>query len=143
MVYYRSGSRIIRQRNWVCATNSNFLIPISLQPDSVVFLFQTYIIWYNRIHCLKYLRSTTSGCKDIRIRKLEFVTKTQFLYLYIYRMIVISLTFVISSIPLHSWVNLYLGLQIRTILVNLFFNTLIINKIITFSLFFPMFHSNI
>ena len=81
MVYYRSGSRIIRQRNWVCATNSNFLIPISLQPDSVVFLFQTYIIWYNRIHCLKYLRSTTSGCKDIRIRKLEFVTKTQFLLL--------------------------------------------------------------
>ena len=39
-------------------------------------IFQTYI---NRILSLKYLRSTTLGCKDIRIRKFEFVTKTQFL----------------------------------------------------------------
>ena len=29
---------------------------------------------------MKYLRSTTLGCKDIRIRKSEFVTKTQFPY---------------------------------------------------------------
>ena len=43
-------------------------------------IFQTYIIWSNRIHSLKYLRFTTVGCKDIRIRKYEFVTKTQFLY---------------------------------------------------------------
>ena len=28
---------------------------------------------------LKYLRSTTLGCKDNGIRKSEFVTKTQFL----------------------------------------------------------------
>ncbi len=26
-----------------------------------------------RIHCLKYLRSTTLGCKDIGARKFEFV----------------------------------------------------------------------
>ena len=33
----------------------------------------------NRIHSLKHLRSTTSlGCKDIEIRKSEFVAKTQF-----------------------------------------------------------------
>ena len=28
---------------------------------------------------LKYQRSTSSGCKDIGITKIEFVTKTQFL----------------------------------------------------------------
>ena len=43
--------------------------------------FQTLIIWFNRIHSLKYLRSTTFGSKDIVIRKSEFVSKTQFLYL--------------------------------------------------------------
>ena len=33
----------------------------------------------NRIQSLKYLRSTTFGCRDIGIRKSEFVSKTQFL----------------------------------------------------------------
>ena len=43
-------------------------------------IFQTKIIWCKRIHSLKYLRSTTLGCRDIGIyRKSEFVTKTQFL----------------------------------------------------------------
>ena len=44
-------------------------------------IFQTYIIWSNSIHSLKYLRYTTLGCKcnDIKIRKSEFVAKTQFL----------------------------------------------------------------
>ena len=40
--------------------------------------FQT--IWSDRIHSLKYKRSTTAGCKDKRIRKTEFVARTQFLY---------------------------------------------------------------
>ena len=43
-------------------------------------IFQTYIIWSNRIHSLKYLRSTTLESKDIGFRKAEFVAKTQFLY---------------------------------------------------------------
>ena len=42
-------------------------------------MFQTQIIWFKRIHNLKYLRSTTFGSKDIVIRKSEFVAKTQFL----------------------------------------------------------------
>ena len=42
-------------------------------------ILQTIIIWSNLSHSLKYLRSPTLKCKDIRIRKLEFVTKTQFL----------------------------------------------------------------
>jgi len=69
------------QRNWVLATNSDFLIPISFEP---------YIInlWYfklifsnlsNRSHSLKCQMSTPLDYKDIGIRKLEFVTKTQFL----------------------------------------------------------------
>ena len=42
-------------------------------------ILQTYIIWSNRIHSLKYLRSTTWESKDIGFRKAEFVAKTQFL----------------------------------------------------------------
>ena len=42
-------------------------------------IFQTYIIWSNRIDSLKYLRFTTLESKDIRLRKSEFVAKTQFL----------------------------------------------------------------
>ena len=44
-------------------------------------IFHTLIIWSNRNHSKNYLRSTTLGCKDIRIRKSEFVAKTQFFYL--------------------------------------------------------------
>ena len=44
--------------NWVFATNSNFLIPISLQPDGVECLY----------------------CKDKRIWKSEFVTWTPFIF---------------------------------------------------------------
>ena len=46
--------------------------------------FQTQIIKSNRIHSLKYLRSSIFGPKDIVIRKSEFVAKTQFLYTKIY-----------------------------------------------------------
>ena len=42
-------------------------------------IFQTQIIWSNRIHSLKYLRSATFVSKDIVIRKSEYVAKTQFL----------------------------------------------------------------
>ena len=41
-------------------------------------MVQHFNIWSNRIHSLKYLWSSTLDCKDIRIRKLEFVIKTQF-----------------------------------------------------------------
>ena len=43
-------------------------------------IFQTQIIWSNRIHSLKYLRSATFGSKDNMIRKSEFGAKAQFLY---------------------------------------------------------------
>ena len=64
-------------RNWVFATNSDFLIPISLQPDGVN--LQYFKLSSNRIHSLKYQRSPTLNCKDIGIRKSGFVAKTQFL----------------------------------------------------------------
>ena len=41
-------------------------------------IFQTQIISSDRNHSLKNLRSTPLGCKDIVIRKSEFVAKTQF-----------------------------------------------------------------
>ena len=43
-------------------------------------IFQTQIIWFNKIYELKYLRSATFGSKDIVIIKSEFVAKTQFLF---------------------------------------------------------------
>ena len=46
--------------SWVFSKNSNFLIPISLQPDGVN-------LWY-------------LGYKNTGIRKSEFVAKTQFLW---------------------------------------------------------------
>ena len=45
-------------------------------------IFQIMIIGSNKIHSLKYLRFTTLRCKDIGIRKSEFVAKTQFLCLW-------------------------------------------------------------
>ena len=67
----------IRQRNWVFATNSNFKIPIFLQP----LIFQTWIIWSKRIYSLKYLRSVTYWLhgKNIKIGKSEFEANSQFL----------------------------------------------------------------
>ena len=56
----------------VLGTNSTLLIHLSLQPDVV------NIILSARILSLKYLKSTTLGCKDIRIRKSEFAAKPQF-----------------------------------------------------------------
>ena len=41
---------------------------------------QTFTIWLNKIHSLKYKRFTTFGCKDKETGVLEFVAKTQFLY---------------------------------------------------------------
>ena len=43
-------------------------------------IFQTNIIWSKMIHSLKYRKFPTFECKDIRITKSEFVTKTQFLW---------------------------------------------------------------
>ena len=43
-------------------------------------IFQTQIIWSNRILSLKYLRSATFESKNIVFRKSEFVAKTQLLY---------------------------------------------------------------
>ena len=52
-----------------------------MQPDGVnLFIFQTIINWSKMIDSLKCLRSPTLKCKEIGIRKSEFVTKTQFLY---------------------------------------------------------------
>ena len=55
-------------------TNSKLLIPLSFQPGGVNLLY--FKLW---IYCLsevilKYQRPTTSGCNDIKMRKLEFET---------------------------------------------------------------------
>ena len=41
---------IVCEKNWVFATNSNFIIPLFVQPDNLhLFTFQTYIILSHRI----------------------------------------------------------------------------------------------
>ena len=62
-------------RNRFFATNSNVIIPLSLQPDGVnlwnlklrLFYSKKFMVW-----------------KDKKIRKSEFVAKTQFLCIYFY-----------------------------------------------------------
>ena len=70
---------IVSERSWVFLSNSNFLIPISLQTDSVNLSYSkfrpcnlTEFIFLN----IKGLRA--SGFKDKGIRKPEFVAKTLF-----------------------------------------------------------------
>ena len=60
--------------NWAIARNSDLLIPLSLQPNVV---FPTMNSDGSK---LKYQRVTTTGFRDISVRKLGFVAKTQFLY---------------------------------------------------------------
>ena len=68
------------QRNWVFWNKIKYLNPNFFSTRwCKLLIFQTQIIWFNRIHSLKYLRSTTFGSKDIVIMKSEFVAKTQFL----------------------------------------------------------------
>ena len=70
-----------RQRNWIFATNSVFVKPISLQPYDVnlwyfkLTLFDqiAFIVWN-----IKGLRHW--GGNDIEFWKSEFVAKTQFLW---------------------------------------------------------------
>ena len=61
-------------------TVSYFLIPISLQPNGEhLWYFKLKILdLTDRIHCVKYLRSSTLGCKDKEIRKSELEAKIQF-----------------------------------------------------------------
>jgi len=79
IVWYKPNLKKI-QRNWVFATNSNLLIPISLQPDGAnlwyfklrLFYLKVLIVWN-----IEGLRHWVT--KIIEIRKSEFVAKTQLL----------------------------------------------------------------
>ena len=52
-----------------------------MQPNGVNLLYFRQRFVDRTEFVLKYLRSTTLGCKDIEIIKSEFVTQTQFLYI--------------------------------------------------------------
>ena len=58
------------------------MIYISLQPDDVnLRYFKLYIVLESKNQNLKYKRFPPSGCKIIGIRKLEYVAKTQCLFI--------------------------------------------------------------
>ena len=65
--------------NWGFSTNSAFLIPIFLQPGGVNLGYFKFGLLDLREFIVCNLRSTKSGCKDIKIRKSKFAAKTQFL----------------------------------------------------------------
>ena len=63
------------QRNWVFATNSNFQIPISLQPNGLNLFISNYLTQF----IVKYItRSAPVGFNEIEIKKSELGAKTQF-----------------------------------------------------------------
>ncbi len=69
------------ERKWVFATNSKIIIPTFVQPDvEELWYLKLWIIWNNESLSLKYERFTTSGFKEIGIRKFEFAATTQFLW---------------------------------------------------------------
>ena len=70
--YYKNNRVLLEQteNNWVFATNSNFLIFYFSNFLNSNLYFSTWwckslIVSSNRMHSLKYLRSTPSGCKNI------------------------------------------------------------------------------
>ena len=75
-------------------------------------IFQTENILTNRIHSLKYLRFTRLGCKDIRIRKSEFMAKNQFLSeCYVLRWKLLCVDKIQKKIFLFILESIYLRLQ--------------------------------
>ena len=67
------------QRNWVFATNFDFIILITWQQNVADLLYLKLWIMLFKIISLKYKRFSPIVSKDIIIRKFVFVAKTQFL----------------------------------------------------------------
>ena len=88
LIYVCNFSSDIIQRNWVFTTNWDVLATHCRWP----LIFQTIISVRSNILNLKYQRITPLGCKDIKIRKFEFVAKTQFLFFKIRKNIKTAIT---------------------------------------------------
>jgi len=106
-------------------------------------IFQTFLILWNSISGLKYLRSTTLGSEDTGIRKPEFVAETQrlifnvfmrifkilekskyfkafsiFLFLPVIRFILICITN--FKLRMKGIIVLIIGLRKKTLLYNIY-----------------------
>ena len=82
-------------------------------------IFQTYTIWSNIIHSLKYLRSTTSGCKDIGNRKSELLPNTQFLLVITYLILETKVISFLSKYVHYIWCIHYTQFKFIVISWNL------------------------
>ena len=60
------------ERIWVFVTNSNYIIPIFLQPNDVT-------LWFFKLRIFE-ISDFALGWEDIKIGKSDFLTKTQFLF---------------------------------------------------------------
>ena len=65
---YSEVMKIKQKKNWVFSKKSYFLNSTSSQPIGVSVNLWYFKLRHSRIHCLKYLRSTALGCKNIGIR---------------------------------------------------------------------------
>ena len=72
--FQQNVSDICQERNWVFATNSDFLIPIYLQQNVVDLRY--FNLWFLSDLSLKYQRFTPSGFTYIEILKYTFVAKS-------------------------------------------------------------------
>ena len=58
----------------------DFNLSHKLKLKPLIFQTKIYLFYLTEFTVLNYLRSKKLGCKDIEIRKSEFVAKTQFLF---------------------------------------------------------------
>ena len=103
-VYLKYVSQGCIQRNWLFATNSDFLIPISLEAN-VVNLWYFKLIFFDLSKVIVWnFKGLRRWNPKIGIRKSEFVAKSQFL-------IVRDPTFSYNLGWISSTANLFLSLQ--------------------------------
>ena len=74
-------------------------------------IFQTSIIWSTKIQTLKFLRSTTLGCRDIGIRKNFVLNYPRICTLVIWALISVRLTFnrYLYNKTRHSYIYIYIA----------------------------------
>ena len=70
-------NNFVRHKNWIDTCYVRIQLYWECTNSTLASILKS--IWSNKIHRLKYQRSQTLGSKDIEIRKVELVTKTQFL----------------------------------------------------------------
>ena len=115
---------LLFKRNWVFATHSVFVKPISLQPYDVnLWYFKLTLFDLTELKIWNIKGLTTLGCNDIEFRKSEFVATTQFLWVKIKMRAEISKLF---TTPTEIVENSNLRITTSSILLSLYLCSLVV-----------------